>query len=352
MKETKEIFISHSGKDKKIVDDFIDLLLIGALGIQIDKIFCTSTDGMKIKSGADWRDSIMGALQQAKVNFLIISPNYKESEVCMNEMGAGWVTSAEVIPLIIEPINYKTVGVIQEPIQIEKLLDEKSLDRIKDILQEQLEIPNSLIKSDRWTAKKKEFVLKTKKYLKENPFREPLDREEFNSLIKEKEELETTLTKLIEEKSELEDLVEDLKKAKDKNEVLEIVKKHSDTTEFEEFQELCQNVEYHLDDFQPIIRGIIFKAFSGKEITINWEPYREDIDFANANDYIDGYMDADFESTQEMKKVSKALYQLEHFINSELAEDFYELYKENYKSKLSLSNMGFWEEVIDVKILI
>ena len=63
-------------------------------------------------------------------------------------------------------------------------------------------------------------------------------------LIKEKEELETTLTKLIEEKSELEDLVEDLKKAKDKNEVLEIVKKHSDTTEFEEFQELCQNVEY------------------------------------------------------------------------------------------------------------
>ena len=151
MPRNTEIFISHSGKDKRIVDDFVDLILHGGLSVPIDKIFCTSTDGMKIESGDDWRDSIQKALKNAKINFLIITPNYKESEVCMNEMGAAWVSEAKVLPMIVEPINYETVGVIQEPNQIEKIANEKSLDRIKDIVQDYLSIPSELVRSDRWT---------------------------------------------------------------------------------------------------------------------------------------------------------------------------------------------------------
>ena len=48
MTENKDIFISHSGKDKQIVDNFIDLILHGALSVPINNIFCTSTDGTKI----------------------------------------------------------------------------------------------------------------------------------------------------------------------------------------------------------------------------------------------------------------------------------------------------------------
>lgn len=31
MQKNQDIFISHSGKDKPIVDDFIDLILVGGL---------------------------------------------------------------------------------------------------------------------------------------------------------------------------------------------------------------------------------------------------------------------------------------------------------------------------------
>jgi len=350
-KEIK-IFISHSGKDKPIIDDFIDLILHGALSVSIDKIFCTSTDGTKITSGDDWRASILEALKTAKINFLIITPNYKESEICMNEMGAVWVTDARVIPLIVEPINYKTVGIIQEPIQIEKLIDEKSLDRIKDIIQKELSIPIEQIKSDRWTTKKKEFVYKLKEYLKNNSFDTPMDRNEFTTLLKEKEDLESAITNIIQEKVALENLVDELKKAKDKSDVKKITKKYSNETEFEEFEQLCQSTKKILESFHPIIIGIIFKTYAGKDLTINWQSYKEPIDEALANDYIIEELEADFNTTPKMKKIQQALEKISSFLSKTLSEEFHEQYEQEFEAPISLSNKLFWEEVLDLTIYI
>lgn len=348
--EEKTIFISHATKDKEIIDAFVDIILHGALSVPIDKIFCVSTDGTKIKSGADWRDSINESLLSAKVNFLLITPNYKESEVCLNEMGAAWVTSATVLPLIIDPINYKTVGVIQEPNQIEKLLDEKSLDRIKDIVQEKLEIPTALIKSDRWTAKKKEFIIRVKKHLHATPFEIPMDRDTFNDLIKEKADLEATVNSLIEEKSELQSLVSELKKAKDKTEVAAIIKKKNPSSQFEDFEELCNIVKKRLAQNDSIINGIIFKSYSRKEVTIKWEGNRDEIDEALANDFIDEDLDVKWETTKEMRKIREALDEVSKFLENNLKDDFYDSYDENFDAPMEISNKKFWEEVFEATI--
>ena len=75
----KRVFISHASKDHPIVKSLIDDLLIGALSVKINEIFCTSTDGTKIESGEDWRNSIQQALKSAKTTILLITPNYKET---------------------------------------------------------------------------------------------------------------------------------------------------------------------------------------------------------------------------------------------------------------------------------
>lgn len=346
----KSVFISHASKDKEIVDAFIDLILHGALSVPIDKIFCVSTDGTKIESGADWRDSINESLLSAKVNFLIITPNYKESEVCLNEMGAAWVTSATVLPLIVEPINYKTVGVIQEPNQIEKLLDEKSLDRIKDKVQEKLEISPALAKSDRWTIKKKEFLIRVKKHLESHPFQVPMDRDVFDKILQEKSDLEITIDSLIQEKSELEDLIRKLKAAKDKNEVSVIIKNRKPSTHFQEFIELCQSVKKRLDRYDSIINGIIFKSYTGKELTIKWEAYKEEIDEAYANDFIDDELNVRWEETSEMKRTGDAIEKVREFLEKELDEDFYESYEDNFEAPMSTDNKMFWEELFEASI--
>lgn len=167
---SQKIFVSHASKDEEIARAFVDLILHGGLSVPINEIYCISADGTKIKSGDDWRNSIRSAIRIVKINFLLITTSYKNSEVCLNEMGAAWVSDAKVIPLIIDPITYKTVGIIQEPNQIEKLLDEMSLDRIKDVIQEELHIDNSQLRSDRWTAKKREFLDRVNHYLETNTF--------------------------------------------------------------------------------------------------------------------------------------------------------------------------------------
>lgn len=347
----KRIFISHATRDSEIINAFVDLILHGGLSVSIDDIFCVSTDGTKIKSGEDWRNSIKDNLLSADINFLIITPYYKESEVCLNEMGAAWVTSATVLPLIIEPINYNTVGVIQQPKQIEKLLDESSLDRIKDIVQEKLNIPISQIKSDRWTAKKKEFLIRTNKHLSLNTYPKPIERAAFNQLLVEKVELEKTIESLVQDKMELEVLVKELKAAKDKNEVKKILDKHNSTNDFDEFKELCKAVKIKLSKHASIFNGIIYKSYSRKEITISLDGNKEEIDEAFANDFIDEDFDILWERTNSMRKLQEVLDAVYNFIEKNLTnEDFIAAYEEAYEAPLDINNKLFWEEVFDVSI--
>jgi len=285
-----------------------------------------------------------------KINFLLITPNYKESEVCMNEMGAAWMTDSIVLPLIVDPINIKTVGVIQEPNQIEKLLDEKSLDRIKDIVQEELQIPNSQIKSDRWTSKKKEFLVRVKKYIENNPFVTPIDRNIFDQLLQEKDDLEKTIEGLIEEKAEQEVLITELKQAKDKSAVAAIIKKHKNTSQFDEFEGLCTSVGQLLNKQDSIINGIIFKSYSGKKIDISWEGNSAELDEAFAHDYINEDLEIEWDTTHEMRKISKALDKVSTFLDSKLNSDFYDAFQEKYHCPLKMNNLGFWKEVFKANV--
>jgi hypothetical protein len=57
----------------------------------------------------------------------IITSNYKESEICLNEMGAAWVLNNTVIPFILSPITYTSVGFIHSPNQLLRLNDENDL---------------------------------------------------------------------------------------------------------------------------------------------------------------------------------------------------------------------------------
>lgn len=54
----KNIFISHSSKDKAIVQLFVDDVLQLGAGIKPEQIFCTSIEDMGIKNGDDIRKHI------------------------------------------------------------------------------------------------------------------------------------------------------------------------------------------------------------------------------------------------------------------------------------------------------
>lgn len=97
------------------------------LNIPIDNIFNTSIEATSITSGEDFRQAIKESLKRASHIIQVITLNYKNSEVCMNEMGAAWVLGSKVKPFVLDPIGYSNVGFLNAPNQLLKLDDARDV---------------------------------------------------------------------------------------------------------------------------------------------------------------------------------------------------------------------------------
>jgi hypothetical protein len=126
------IFISHSSKDEPVVTAFIDKILNAGLGINRENIFYTSSKDTGPKSGADFKKAIKDKLKNSVAVIQIITRNYKDSEICLNEMGAAWVLSDNVIPFIFESVNYDNIGFIHNTTQLLKLNSAEDLYQFQD----------------------------------------------------------------------------------------------------------------------------------------------------------------------------------------------------------------------------
>ena len=128
-KNAGKIFISHSAKDEDISEAFQQQVLQLALHVPATDIFNVSVPESGIKGGQDFKSRIHTELKYAKAVIMLITENYKGSQVCLNEMGAAWmlVEKIPVIPFILPPITHKTVGFIHDTTQQFQLDSEDDL---------------------------------------------------------------------------------------------------------------------------------------------------------------------------------------------------------------------------------
>ncbi|AXG75087.1 TIR domain-containing protein [Flavobacterium arcticum] len=104
-------FISHSSMDKYIVEELIEIIEV--LGIDSDKIFCSSFPGYGIPLGENFLDKIKQELSENSLILFVLSKKFYNSPVSLCEMGATWALSKQHIPIIVPPFNYKEMkGVI------------------------------------------------------------------------------------------------------------------------------------------------------------------------------------------------------------------------------------------------
>jgi regulator of replication initiation timing len=244
--------------------------------------------------------------------------------------------------------------------QVEKIQDIKSLDRIRDVLQEDLEIPANEIPSDRWTDQKEKFLDKVSAHLKANPFKSPFTRDQFESLVKlvdlfrkEIETLRQVEKSLNEKNSKLTSLNEDLKTALGSKESFIIEKKYFETEGLDKFKSLCEKATKALSKTKGIICGMIFIERSGKSLSIDFEGWDSVLQDALARDII---LEGEYSfvvnwDNPAMKQVQKSLDEVERFIEqNEVNEGFTAAYENEFQATLSLSNLDFWEEVLGVQI--
>ena len=120
-KSAKRIFISHSSKDKEVMERFTDYILQLGIGLSHEDIFCTSIEEMGIRNGEDIRQHIKENVQGADFSFLMLSKNYKASEICLNEMGAVWAADNHVRYYLLPNVDFKEIGWLYDTNKADKL---------------------------------------------------------------------------------------------------------------------------------------------------------------------------------------------------------------------------------------
>lgn len=152
----KRIFISHSSKDKPIVQLFVDDILQLGIGLKPEHIFCTSIEDMGIKNGEDIRKHIHENIKNADYSILLISKNYKKSEICLNEMGAVWAYDNKVRFYLLPDADFDSIGWLCNTRIAERIDTPIALDELHEQLQQYYSLQNESIRS--WSRQREKFL--------------------------------------------------------------------------------------------------------------------------------------------------------------------------------------------------
>ncbi|MEG1738594.1 MAG: toll/interleukin-1 receptor domain-containing protein [Odoribacter sp.] len=156
-KSVHKIFISHSSKDKDLIESFVDILLRLGIGIKSEDIFCTSIEEMGIKNGEDIRTHIQSNVNGCDYAFLMISSAYQKSEICLNEMGAVWAYDKKVKTFILPDADFRSIGWLYDIKKASKINDSIALDSLYEDMTGYYKLPQ---KTGEWGRQREIFLNK------------------------------------------------------------------------------------------------------------------------------------------------------------------------------------------------
>lgn len=150
------VFISHASKDKVVIKLFIDNVLRRGLNLNDENIVFTSYESTGVVPGDNIPAYIESNINNADVVLFMISPNYKNSEVCMNEVGAAWALKKSSIQVMLPNTNIDNLGWLLHLEKAAIIDDEDSLDSLMEEMCNRLEI--SPITAKHWNPCKRDFL--------------------------------------------------------------------------------------------------------------------------------------------------------------------------------------------------
>lgn len=151
----KRIFISHASKDRGLIDKFVDSIILLGMGIESKSIAYTSREDTGVPPGQSIPQFIQYNIACADVVLLMISDNYKKSEVCLNEMGAAWALNKHIIQILLPNTSIDRLGWLCSLEKAIKIDEAESMDSLCEVFTERLDIG---VKPSVWNRNKKSFL--------------------------------------------------------------------------------------------------------------------------------------------------------------------------------------------------
>lgn len=151
----KRIFISHASKDNELIGKFVDLIFLLGMGIDSEIIVYTSREDTGVPAGESIPQFIQDNIACADIVLLMISDNYKSSEVCLNEMGAAWALNKHIIQILLPNTSFDKLGWLCSLDKALKIDDADSIDGLCEVFADKLDIG---IKLSVWNRNKSAFL--------------------------------------------------------------------------------------------------------------------------------------------------------------------------------------------------
>ena len=151
----KRIFISHASKDKELIGEFVDSIFLLGMGMGSEIIAYTSREDTGVPAGESIPQFIQDNIACADIVLLMISDNYKDSEVCLNEMGAAWALNKHIIQILLPNTSFDKLGWLCSLDKALKINDAESIDGLCEVIADKLDIG---IKPSAWNRNKAAFI--------------------------------------------------------------------------------------------------------------------------------------------------------------------------------------------------
>ncbi len=135
---SKKIFISHSKKDLVYVQEIINVLR--TIGVESDRIFCSSYEGYGNPLGANYLDALKKELQGDVLVLFMLSHNFFDSKIGLCEMGAVWILAQEQIPIYIPPFTPEDVKGVFPAVQGMHINNRTQLLLLKERIEKEFNI--------------------------------------------------------------------------------------------------------------------------------------------------------------------------------------------------------------------
>lgn len=135
-----KLFISHSSSDSAIIKKFVEDVLQLGLGLNPEDIAFTSEESFGVEPGENIAKYIRENIIGASVVLVMISKNYKASEVCLNEMGAAWALGKKCISVVLPGADFKDLGWLTSLDKAVSLTDKKQLANLCKTLSKYLPV--------------------------------------------------------------------------------------------------------------------------------------------------------------------------------------------------------------------
>lgn len=160
-----KIFISHSSRDVEYVGRLVALL--DDMGLDQTQVFCSSLPGYGIPVGKDIFDFLREQFREYRLHVIIVhSPNYYQSPVSLNEMGAAWVLRSNCTSFLLPGFGFEGMrGVVSQNAIAIKLDNSETelqdkLNQLYDMIAEEFGLKKKA--AIIWEQKRNSFIREVK----------------------------------------------------------------------------------------------------------------------------------------------------------------------------------------------